>query len=429
MIRSIIPALLFLSMAMAMAPSKSDPVVDAKPSPQSLFASWTGSDAQRSFGKSSFLFTGTAKGEYELNLRSEFNSLMPWRFRASLSRKDSSGETQIIGSDGSVTWNFLEKTTGDGAREIRDPKLVKSSMAIANQLLFNPMSLFDIQKKMSKLNTVGKVEFADSICWRVIGMPRAEKSPVNFFFDWDSGRFKGLNFKATGDDGPRMMEIVIPEYRSFPDAEGGSLDFPARMDLMQEGQVVFSLSVDSLSRVMKLTMDEFKLPDVIRQLVSPSPPMTVGSKGQNKRLISMIGPSLVGASGEMVSSEVLKDKANVLLYFSAKWCPPCRKFTPTLVKFFDDHAKAKDFTIVFVSSDRSDTDQMKYMKDYGMDFYAVPLTRVNGSGLKQTYGDRGIPNLVWLNPEGVAVAKSYVDGNYVGPNKVLAEFARSMSLN
>ena len=84
---------------------------------------------------------------------------------------------------------------------------------------------------------------------------------------------------------------------------------------------------------------------------------------------------------------------------------------------------------MFVSSDRSVADQMKYMKDYKMDFYAIPLDRVNASGIKQTYGDRGIPNLVWLNPEGTAVAKSYVNGSYVGPNNVLAEFSRAMGIN
>jgi nucleoredoxin len=180
---------------------------------------------------------------------------------------------------------------------------------------------------------------------------------------------------------------------------------------------------------MKLTKDEFELPEVIKELVSPSQPVSGDSKAGNERLISMIGPNLVDASGEMVSSNVLKTKKNVLLYFSAKWCPPCRKFTPTLVNFFDQNAQAKDFTIVFVSSDRSAADQMKYMTDYKMDFFAVPLDRVNASGLKQTYGDRGIPNLVWLNPEGTAVAKSYVDGNYVGPNRVLAEFSRAMDIN
>jgi nucleoredoxin len=47
----------------------------------------------------------------------------------------------------------------------------------------------------------------------------------------------------------------------------------------------------------------------------------------------------------------------VLVYFSAHWCPPCRRFTPELVKFYNDLLlKRTDFEIIFASSDRSEED-------------------------------------------------------------------------
>lgn len=52
----------------------------------------------------------------------------------------------------------------------------------------------------------------------------------------------------------------------------------------------------------------------------------------------------------------LADKDILLLYFSAHWCPPCRAFTPELIKFYETHAESKKFEIVFVSHD-SDEDQ------------------------------------------------------------------------
>ena len=64
-----------------------------------------------------------------------------------------------------------------------------------------------------------------------------------------------------------------------------------------------------------------------------------------------------------------------------------------------------------------------------MNFYAVPFDRVTPSGLKQTYGDRGIPNLVWINADDQAVAKSYVNGSYVGPARVLQQFGETLSRN
>ncbi|MBG84037.1 MAG: hypothetical protein CMJ40_05765 [Phycisphaerae bacterium] len=426
MIRSIAATLVLIASTLATGQPKTPPApVEGKPSPQSLFSNWAGDDAARLFGTSAYLYKGVSSGNGDSAVTAEFDSRMPWRFRASLSIDDDAGRMEILGSDGSVTWKYAESKGADGSRTIASPNLIKSSIAVANQVVFNPLSLFDIEKKMSKLNTVAKVDFAGTMCWRVIGLPRAEGDPMNFFFDLETGLFKGLDFKSSNT----IMEIVVTEFRMFPNGEGGGVPFPAGFELRSNGEVRNNVRVESLSRVMKLTKDEFKLPEVIQNLVAPASPATGDSNGLNSRLISMIGPKLVNSSGETVSSEVLKDKANVLLYFSAKWCPPCRAFTPTLVKFFDTNAEAKNFTIVFVSSDRSVADQMKYMKDYDMDFYAVPLARVNASGLKQTYGDRGIPNLVWLNPAGEAVAKSYVNGNYVGPNKVLADFSRSLGVN
>ena len=214
----------------------------------------------------------------------------------------------------------------------------------------------------------------------------------------------------------------------FSIGEDQEVNFPGEFKLMSKGEVRNRVGISSLKRVLKLKKDDFKLPQVIQELVSPSKPTSSVSKGGNGRLISMIGPNLVDASGAVVPSSVLQDKKNVLLYFSAKWCPPCRKFTPTLVDFFNKNAEAKDFTIVFVSSDRSVADQMKYrgLQDGFLRHSARPGECQRHQA---DYGDRGIPNLVWLNPEGTAVAKSYVNGSYVGPNNVLAEFSRAMGIN
>merc|ERR1719409_357230 len=62
--------------------------------------------------------------------------------------------------------------------------------------------------------------------------------------------------------------------------------------------------------------------------------------------------------GQKPTNEVLAGKDVVGLYFSAHWCPPCRGFTPQLGKFYDQIKDAKNFEIIFVSSDR-DASQFK----------------------------------------------------------------------
>lgn len=45
---------------------------------------------------------------------------------------------------------------------------------------------------------------------------------------------------------------------------------------------------------------------------------------------------------------------------SAYWCPPCKGFTPILTKFYNNYHEAKNFEIIFVSSDRNENEFNEY---------------------------------------------------------------------
>ena len=46
------------------------------------------------------------------------------------------------------------------------------------------------------------------------------------------------------------------------------------------------------------------------------------SGGGGEGFAALLGPSLVTKEGEKPTNELLEGKTNVLLYFSAHWCPP-----------------------------------------------------------------------------------------------------------
>ena len=52
-----------------------------------------------------------------------------------------------------------------------------------------------------------------------------------------------------------------------------------------------------------------------------------------------------------IKSNLKESTANkyFALYFSAKWCGPCRKFTPILIDFYNDNS---NFEVIFVSLDK-----------------------------------------------------------------------------
>ena len=117
----------------------------------------------------------------------------------------------------------------------------------------------------------------------------------------------------------------------------------------------------------------------------------------------MLPVQILDSSGKKVSRDELAGKT-VGFYFSAHWCPPCRAFTPNLVKFRDSNKD--DFEVVFVSSDKSPEAQMGYMKETGMKWYTLPHRSSEGNTLKRQFGVRGIPALIIVSPDGKTITKN-----------------------
>lgn len=133
-----------------------------------------------------------------------------------------------------------------------------------------------------------------------------------------------------------------------------------------------------------------------------------------------LGTNLVTRKGKEVSTEDVREKDYVLLYFSASWCPPCRKFTPELVEFYDEHAETHNFEVILVPADQSEDENRRYMRDYGMDFPSVPFKDYGvRNKLQKLYGGKGIPHLVLLDRDGRVLSSSYEGGRYIGPRAVL----------
>ena len=121
-------------------------------------------------------------------------------------------------------------------------------------------------------------------------------------------------------------------------------------------------------------------------------------------LKQLFGDELFTADRTNKGISALAGKEAIGVYFSAHWCPPCRKFTPSLVAVHNALAKSGDgFEVVFVSSDRSDADMTKYMTSTKMPWLAVPHGGEVGKALSKKYGVRGIPKLVIIDKEGKVI--------------------------
>ena len=110
--------------------------------------------------------------------------------------------------------------------------------------------------------------------------------------------------------------------------------------------------------------------------------------------VNSSGPTLLDTSSALANSRL------IALYFSASWCGPCRSFTPMLIEFYnvlkEEVASSHGLEVIFVSSDRSDTEFQQYYKK--MPFKAMPFSQRDlAQRAKSLFAVRGIPSLVIID--------------------------------
>jgi nucleoredoxin len=120
--------------------------------------------------------------------------------------------------------------------------------------------------------------------------------------------------------------------------------------------------------------------------------------------------------------EALEKKKLVVLFFSAQWCPPCRKFTPQLVDYYNRVApQHPEFEIIFVSFDRSQFAMETYMREANMPWPAIDYQKVSGKDAIRKYAGEKIPCLVLVDASGKVISDSFAGKEYLGPAKVLSD--------
>ncbi|KAL4017402.1 hypothetical protein IC575_020954 [Cucumis melo] len=111
---------------------------------------------------------------------------------------------------------------------------------------------------------------------------------------------------------------------------------------------------------------------------------------------------VIGKDGAKVSVSELVGK-NILLYFSAHWCPPCRAFLPKLIESYNEiKQKYKEFEVIFISSDRDDNSFQEFFS--GMPWLALPFGDERKNFINRRFKIQGIPAVVAINESGRTVS-------------------------
>merc|ERR1712088_601445 len=130
-------------------------------------------------------------------------------------------------------------------------------------------------------------------------------------------------------------------------------------------------------------------------------------KNQNMDLIKK--QTFIRADGSTLEADAaLANKELILIYFSAHWCPPCKRFTPILKEFYDKVAK-DGVEIIFLSWDQSPEEMLSYMKESHGDWLAFQHDSDMKEKLEEKFNVCGIPTLVVLKADGTLVTEDGAD--------------------
>ena len=114
--------------------------------------------------------------------------------------------------------------------------------------------------------------------------------------------------------------------------------------------------------------------------------------------------TLPNPDGKVISLSSLKGKF-ILVDFWAKWCGPCRRENPNVVKAYNQF-KGKGFDILGVSLDRTKEDWLRAIQEDGLVWNHVSDLKYFDSQAAKDYNINGIPFSILVDPNGIIIAKN-----------------------
>ncbi len=128
-----------------------------------------------------------------------------------------------------------------------------------------------------------------------------------------------------------------------------------------------------------------------------------GSKVASKAIKDLFEESLTNTGKTKVSTDTLGGKV-VMLYFCGSYLDSCKKATPRLAEFSKAlEAKKLPFEVVYVSSDRTEDDLYKYLKENRVSWLTTGWRNEVTRKLKDLHKVTTMPLIVIIGPDGKQV--------------------------
>lgn len=174
----------------------------------------------------------------------------------------------------------------------------------------------------------------------------------------------------------------------------------AVINLLQQNNLLdrdkyFDLYISTAEKLKKEWPDY----EVAKQFIEMVDKMKATAIGQVSPEIEMPNPD-----GQIIKLSSLRGKY-VLVDFWAKWCGPCRRENPNVVRAYQKY-KDKGFEVFGVSLDRNKEDWVQAINEDGLAWTHVSDLKYFDSQAAHDYNISAIPFSILLDPEGKIIAKN-----------------------
>jgi len=141
---------------------------------------------------------------------------------------------------------------------------------------------------------------------------------------------------------------------------------------------------------------------------------------------AVLNGNLVKLDGKLLKTckDFAKPAKYYLFYYTASWCGPCHRFTPSLVEFYNKNKPGNaDFELVLITCDNEEKAMAKYAAEMTMPWPQLKFAKTDKFKKEFKHPGNGIPNLVLTDLQGNLLKSSYDGNNYLGPKVVMDHLA------
>ncbi|RYD35414.1 MAG: redoxin domain-containing protein [Verrucomicrobiaceae bacterium] len=142
---------------------------------------------------------------------------------------------------------------------------------------------------------------------------------------------------------------------------------------------------------------------------------TAETAGKPSKFDEILDGNLVQLEGRSLKrfSQGAKPEKYYIFYYTASWCGPCQKYSPSLVEFYNKNKNA-NFEIVLITSDSDEGAMETYAKEKKMPWPQLKMSRVEKFEKQFDHKVSGIPSVITCD----------LDGNIVSRSESIAELTK-----